>query len=57
MGDVLAGVVAHSEEIARAAAGLIKVEYEVLEPVIDPHDSLKNSSPKIHPKGNLLSET
>jgi aldehyde oxidoreductase len=33
VGDVLAGVVAESEDIARAAAALIRVEYEVLEPV------------------------
>jgi aldehyde oxidoreductase len=57
VGDVLAGVVAHSEEIARQAVELIKVEYEVLKPIIDPYDAIEKNSPKIHPKGNLLSET
>jgi aldehyde oxidoreductase len=57
VGDVLAGVVAHSEEIARHATALIKVEYEVLEPITDPHFALEKNIPQIHPKGNLLSET
>jgi selenium-dependent xanthine dehydrogenase len=35
IGDVLAGVVADSDEIAREASKKIKVEYEVLEPVTD----------------------
>ena len=57
VGDVLAGVVAESEKIAREAVKLIKVEYEVLDPVSDPEEALLTSSPKIHSKGNLLSET
>ncbi|HZK07736.1 MAG TPA: selenium-dependent xanthine dehydrogenase [Bacteroidales bacterium] len=35
IGDVLAGVVAQSVEIAREAAALIKIEYEVLKPITD----------------------
>jgi aerobic-type carbon monoxide dehydrogenase small subunit (CoxS/CutS family) len=35
IGDVLAGVVAKTEAIAREAASLISVEYEVLEPLTD----------------------
>lgn len=35
IGDVLAGVVAESVEIAREAATLIKIEYEVLNPITD----------------------
>ena len=31
MGDVLAGVVAETEAMARAAARLIRIEYEVLD--------------------------
>ncbi|MBF0277550.1 MAG: selenium-dependent xanthine dehydrogenase [SAR324 cluster bacterium] len=57
LGDVLAGVVAESEEIAREAAQLIRVEYEVLSPLTDPHESLAKANTKIHEKGNLLSET
>jgi selenium-dependent xanthine dehydrogenase len=57
VGDVLAGVVAKTEAIAREAVKLIDVEYEVLKPLSDPEKSLDEASPKIHPKGNLLSET
>jgi len=35
IGDVLSGVVADSEKIAREAINLIEIEYEVLEPVTD----------------------
>jgi selenium-dependent xanthine dehydrogenase len=57
VGDVLAGVVAATESIAREAVKLIDVEYEVLKPLSDPEKSLDEDSPNIHPKGNLLSET
>ena len=40
IGDVIAGVVATDEETARKAAQLIKIEYEVLEPVSDVHQAL-----------------
>lgn len=36
LGDVLAVVVAETRQIARAAAELITVEYNVLEPMVDP---------------------
>ena len=36
VGDPVAGVAAITEEIAEKAVGLIEVEYEVLEPVLDP---------------------
>lgn len=57
VGDVLAAVVAESEEIARDAAARIQVEYEVLEPVTDPHEALKPDAPQVHEGGNLLSRT
>lgn len=57
VGDVLAGVVADSEAIAREAVNLIEVKYEVLTPLSDPEKSLLDNCPKIHPNGNLLSET
>ncbi len=57
VGDVLAGVVAISETVARQAVELIKVEYEVLEPIIDPHVAMKPQAPQIHPTGNVLSTT
>jgi selenium-dependent xanthine dehydrogenase len=55
IGDVLAGVVAETEEIAREAVKLIKVTYEVLKPVTDPHEAIKPRALKVHPdKDNLL---
>lgn len=57
VGDVLAGVVAESDEIARAAVELIEVEYEVLEPIIDMHKALKPDSPQVHESGNMLSQS
>jgi len=56
IGDVLAGVVAESEAIARQAVDQIKIEYEVLPPVIDAHAALRPDSPQVHPWGNVLSK-
>ncbi|MCH6574376.1 MAG: selenium-dependent xanthine dehydrogenase [Bacteroidetes bacterium] len=57
VGDVLAGVVATDVQTARNAVKLIDVEYKILSPLSDPELALNENSPKIHPKGNLLSET
>jgi len=60
VGDVLAGVVAETEAIARAAAALIRIEYEVLEPVTDMHKALEPDAPVVNhtsPNGNQLSRT
>ena len=55
IGDVIAGVVAETEDAAREAAQLIHVEYEVLTPVTDPYDALKADSPQVQPNHvNLL---
>lgn len=56
IGDVIAGVVAENEAAARAARDLIRVDYEVLEPVVDPFDALENRV-RIHGTGNLLAAT
>ena len=55
LGDVLACVAATTRAIAREAAELIEVEYEVLEPVSDMHKALGPDSPKVHERGNELS--
>ncbi|RME97783.1 MAG: selenium-dependent xanthine dehydrogenase, partial [Chloroflexi bacterium] len=57
VGDVLAAVVAQTEDIARAAVELIEVEYEVLEPVLDMHAAMRPDSPNVHPDGNILSQS
>jgi selenium-dependent xanthine dehydrogenase len=48
IGDIIAGVVAESDEIARKAASLIKVEYEVYEPVTDMLEAI--DGPQVHPE-------
>lgn len=50
IGDVIAGVVAESEDIAREAVKLIDVQYEVLTPITDMHESIKPGTPQIHEK-------
>ncbi|HUU85964.1 MAG TPA: selenium-dependent xanthine dehydrogenase [Phycisphaerae bacterium] len=57
VGDVIAVVVARSGRAARRAADAIDVEYEVLDPVADPHAALAPGAPKVHPAGNLLSHS
>lgn len=48
IGDVLAGVVADSDEIARKAIALIRVEYEVYEPVTDVFKAIDGA--RVHPE-------
>jgi selenium-dependent xanthine dehydrogenase len=55
VGDVLAAVAAETRSAAREAAGLIEVEYEVLDPVTDPLRAMEEDAPSIHPGGNVLS--
>ncbi len=57
LGDVLAGVVAETEKTAREAVKLIEVKYKVLKPLTDPELALNFCANKVHPDGNLLSET
>lgn len=40
LGDVLAVVIADTRQHARAAAGLVEVDYDVLRPITDPHAAL-----------------
>jgi aldehyde oxidoreductase len=56
IGDVLAGVVADTEAIARQATALIDVVYEVLEPLTEVAEALKPDAPRIHTGGNVLWE-
>ena len=53
VGDALCLVVAKSEEILKKAKTLVKVEYEVLEPVRNITEAMAEDAPKIHPNGNL----
>ncbi|MCG3192785.1 MAG: hypothetical protein DIJKHBIC_02032 [Thermoanaerobaculia bacterium] len=54
IGDVLAEVAATTEDAARKAASLIKVDYEVLPPVTDVFEALKPEAPRLTENGNVL---
>ncbi len=56
VGDEVAAVAATSEEIARKAVKLIRVEYEPLPSVFDPEEALAENAPRLYPEGNLLQE-
>jgi xanthine dehydrogenase molybdenum-binding subunit len=58
-GDVIAGVVAHTQRLAREAAAKIVVRYDVQVPVTDPHEALQPDAPLVHPQRgtNLLSKS
>jgi len=57
VGDALAVLAATTKEAARQAVELIRVEYEELLPLLSPEAAMAESAPRLHPKGNLLSET
>jgi xanthine dehydrogenase molybdenum-binding subunit len=58
VGDVLAAVAADSPRIAREAARLVEVEYEVRKPVLDPTRSIEPGAPQVNPQhANVLSTT
>jgi CO/xanthine dehydrogenase Mo-binding subunit len=48
-GEKVAAVAAETEEIAEEALGRIEVEYEELEPVLDPLKAMEPSAPLLHP--------
>lgn len=48
-GDEVAAVAADTPETAEEAVQLIKVEYEELEPLLDPYKALEPGAPLLHP--------
>lgn len=58
IGDVLAGVVAVNEAVARRAAKLIRVEYEILEAVTDVFAATEPGSIEVHKgRSNVLEKS
>jgi len=56
IGDPVAAVAATTEEIARQACELIRVEYDPLPTIATPDDALQTAEPRVHdygPAGNL----
>src|SRR5439155_14472216 len=54
VGDVLAAVAAETRVAAREAAALIDVSYEVLEPLTDPVDAMRERAHSLQENGNVL---
>lgn len=59
VGDPVVGVVAEDEIIARRAAELVEIEYDVLPFVLDPHEAMKEGAPRLHKNypHNILAAT
>jgi xanthine dehydrogenase D subunit len=53
-GEPVAIVAADHPETARRAAELIRVDYEVLEPLVDMDDAVEAEEPRLHEGGNVL---
>jgi xanthine dehydrogenase D subunit len=54
VGEPVAAVAADHPETCRRALEAIVVDYEVLEPLLDPEAAIDGSHPPIHPDGNLI---
>lgn len=54
VGDAIAIVAAESAQQAEEAIGKIKVEYEILSPILDPILAMQENAPLLHPSGNIL---
>jgi xanthine dehydrogenase D subunit len=54
VGEPVAAVAADHPETCRRALAAIIVEYEVLEPLVDPERAIDGSHPPIHPDGNVV---
>ncbi|MHB8611916.1 MAG: xanthine dehydrogenase subunit D [Candidatus Dormibacteraceae bacterium] len=52
-GEAVALVAADHPESARRAAKLVRVEYDVREPLTDPERALSGGAPILHPGGNI----
>lgn len=50
VGEQVAAVVARCPKVAKRAAKLVKVEYEVLKPVLEPLDAVKPDAVILHPE-------
>ncbi len=57
IGDVIAGVVAKTEAIARKAVSMIEIEYEVLEAATDMFEAAKPDSVQVHKGRSNVLET
>jgi selenium-dependent xanthine dehydrogenase len=56
VGDALVVLAATTKQVAREALELIRVESEELPPLLSPQAALAEDAPRLHPRGNILSE-
>ncbi len=54
VGEPIAAVAADHPETCRRALEAIVVDYELLEPLLDPEAAIDGTHPPIHPDGNLI---
>jgi xanthine dehydrogenase D subunit len=54
VGEPVAAVAADHPETCRRALDAIRVDYEVLPPLLDPERAVDGSHPAIHPHGNVI---
>ena len=54
VGEPVAAVAADHPETCRRALAAIVVDYELLDPLLDPEAAIDGSHPPIHPDGNLI---
>lgn len=54
VGEPVAAVAADHPETCRRALAAIVVDYEVLEPVLEPETVIAGTAPDLHPNGNVL---
>lgn len=54
LGDAICLVVAENQDILEQAKLKVKVDYEVLDPVLDPFEAIKPDAPLVHGDGNIL---
>ncbi len=57
VGDALVVLAATTKEAARKALDSIRVEYQERPPLLSPQAALADGAPRLHPNGNLLSQT
>lgn len=56
IGDAIVLVASAKKETLDEILSLVEVDYEVLTPLTDPKEAMKEDAPKLHPKGNLLTK-
>lgn len=54
VGDPIVLIAAETKEILDQAKLLVEIDYEELEPITSPEESMKEGAPLIHPNGNIL---